>query len=253
MKRSRALGRVGSVSHCDPGLQGDALLAGHGEHGGVIQEILELHHGLEYPPEVVGAHEAGGAEAADGVDVDGEAALPELEPGHLAAGEPPDELLVDVAERDHGRPELVDGGLHALGLEHEEHHLGLLGAQPQRERVPRLVRQDGEAGGHVRRGGRERQALALAQVRRRDVQQPEQLQRRRPPHRERLHDELAAEPHPLHLPARLEVRLPTVGARLLLLLLLVLLLLLLLLLPLLCHGYPLSASAAAAAGVKLLS
>lgn len=189
-----------------PGLQSDALLARDGEHGGVVQEVLELHDRLQYPPEVIGAHEPGGAEPPHGVDVDGEAALAELEPRHLAAREPTDELLVHVPERDHGGPQLVHGRLHALGLEHEEHHLGLLGAQAQRQRVPRLVRQDGEAGGHVGGGGRERQALALAQVRRRDVQQPQQLQRRRPPHRERLHDELAPEPDALHVGARLEVR-----------------------------------------------
>ncbi len=34
----------------------------------------------------------------------------------LPAGEPPDELLVDVPERDYSRPELVDGGLRSLGL-----------------------------------------------------------------------------------------------------------------------------------------
>jgi hypothetical protein len=41
----------------------------------------------------------------------------------LPAGEPPDELLVDVPERDYSRP--------ALGLKTQEHRLGLLGAQSQ--------------------------------------------------------------------------------------------------------------------------
>ncbi|KAF6985007.1 hypothetical protein CFC21_002931 [Triticum aestivum] len=230
---------AGSLGHGAPGLQGDAPLTGHGEHGGVVQEVLELHHGLQYPPEVVGAHEAGGAQPAHGVDVDGEAPLPELEARHLAAGEAADELLVHVPERDHGRPQLVHGRLHGLRLEHEEHHLGLLGAEAERERVPRLVRQDGEAGGHVGGGGRERQALQLAQERRRDVQQPEQLQRRRATHRERLDDELPAEADALHVAARLEARLRRrrrAAGLVLLLLVLLLVLAVLVLLLLLCHG-----------------
>jgi hypothetical protein len=241
-----------SVSHRCPGLQGDALLARDGEHGCVVQEVLELDDGLQHPPEVVGAHEPGGAEPAHGVDVDGEAALAELEARHLAAREAADEPPVDVPERGDGGPQAVHGRLHGLGLEHEERRLGLVGAQAQRQRVPRLVRQDGEARGHVGGGGRERQALALAQVRRRDAQQPQQLQGRRPPHRERLHDELAPEPDALHVAARLEVRrLLRAAARLLLLLLLLVLVLVPLLL--LCHGVlVLSAGVSCAAGVVVV-
>jgi hypothetical protein len=46
----------------------------------------------------------------------------------------------DVAERDDARPRRLHGG----GLEDEHGGLGVLGAQTQSERVPRVVRQDGE-------------------------------------------------------------------------------------------------------------
>ena len=86
------------MGHGERGLESDAFLAGESEHGGVIEEILECNDGGEDGTEVFGAGEPGGTETANGVEVEGEAALAELETGELAAGEGTNKLLVDIAE-----------------------------------------------------------------------------------------------------------------------------------------------------------
>lgn len=42
------------VSHGHRRRKANGSLVGHGEHGSVIQEILELNHGLQYGPEIFG-------------------------------------------------------------------------------------------------------------------------------------------------------------------------------------------------------
>ncbi|KAF8667539.1 hypothetical protein HU200_052737 [Digitaria exilis] len=140
----------------------DAPLSREREHGGVVEEVLEPSDGLDDGPELVGAREPAGSGGPDGVDVEGDAPLAELEPRHLRrAGRRADEAAADVAERDDARPRGVRGGLHGGGLEDEHGRLGVLGAEPQRQGVPRVVRQDGEVGRDVRRRRRrERQRVA---------------------------------------------------------------------------------------------
>lgn len=186
------------------------------EHGGVVQEVLELGDGLDDRPELLGAREPAGSGGPDGVDVEGDAALAELEARHLRrARGGAEEALANVPERQHLRPGGVGGGLHGGGLEDEDGGLGVLGAEAEREGVPRVVRQDGEVGRDVRRGRRrERQLrplalvllLLLGGVGDGDAEQVRQLERRGAAHGERARDELRAEAEARHVGARLEVR-----------------------------------------------
>ncbi|KAF8776668.1 hypothetical protein HU200_003394 [Digitaria exilis] len=139
----------------------DAPLSREREHGGVVEEVLEPSDGLDDGPELVGAREPAGSGGPDGVDVEGDAPLAELEPRHLRrAGRRADEAAADVAERDNARPRGGGGGLHGGRLEDEHGRLGVLGAEPQRQGVPRVVRQDGEVRRDVRRRRRrERQRV----------------------------------------------------------------------------------------------
>lgn len=117
-----------SVSHGGWMPQRNAPLARQSEHRRVIQEVLQRDDGLQNPPQVLGVQEAGGSEPAHCINVERQATLSELEPRNLAPGEPPDELLVDVAERYHRRPNSVNGRLHDLRLEDEDDDLRVLGA-----------------------------------------------------------------------------------------------------------------------------
>nr|TKW28616.1 hypothetical protein SEVIR_3G339900v2 [Setaria viridis] len=199
----------------------DAPLAREREHGGVVQEVLEPGDGLHDGPELVGPREPAGAGGPDGVDVEGDAALAELEPRHLGrAGRRADEAAADVAERDDARPRGVRGGLHGGGLEDEDGGLGVLGAQPQRQGVPRVVRQDGEVGRDVRRRRRrERQRVPRGRGRGaggggvRGAEEVRELERGRAAHGERARDELRAEAEALDVRARREERVQGPRAR----------------------------------------
>lgn len=197
-RRRRGVGGGGDV---------DAPLPRQREHGGVVQEVLELGDGLDDGPELVGAGEAAGAGGARGVDVEGDAALAELEPRHLRrAGRRADEAPPGVAERDDLRPRGVGGGLHGGGLEDEHRGLGVPGAEAQREGVPRVVRQDGEVGRDVRRRRRRERQRRLPLPLVGDAEEVRELERRGAAHGERAGDELGAEPEPLHVAARPEQR-----------------------------------------------
>jgi hypothetical protein len=196
----------------------DAPLARQREHSGMVQEVLEPGDGLDDGPELVGAREPARAGGPDGVDVEGDAALAELEPRHLGrARRRADEAAADVPERDDARPRCVRCGLHGGGLEDEDGGLGVLGAQPQREGVPRVVRQDGEVGRDVRRRRRrERQRVpgggAGAGGGRR-AEEVRELERGRAAHGERARDELRAEAEALDVRARREERVQGPRAR----------------------------------------
>ena len=192
----------------------DAPLSGEREHGGVVEEVLEPGDGLDDGAELVGAREPARAGGADGVDVEGDAALAELEARHLGLPRRrADEAASDVAERDDARPRRVRRGLHGGGLEDEHGGLGVLGAQAQGERVPRVVRQDGEVGRDVgRRRRRERQRVrgggggGGGGGARRGAEEVRELERRGAAHGERPRDELRAEAEALDVRARREVR-----------------------------------------------
>ncbi|PON88725.1 hypothetical protein TorRG33x02_154310 [Trema orientale] len=130
----------------------------------MIQEIFQSHHGLQDRTEIISAGEAKATDSPHGIDIESDAAFPELEPGHLAPGQAPDEPLVDFPEGYLRGPEAVNGGPHGLGLEHEEEDLGLLGPQAQSEGVPSVMGQDGEVGGQKGHGRRKRKLLVVVVV-----------------------------------------------------------------------------------------
>lgn len=174
------------------------------EHRSEVDEVLESRNRLKNPSQIVDAAKPSNSCSPDRKHVERQAPFTELEPRQLATGEPSDQLLVHVPQRDHGRPQPVDGGLHGLGLENEDHELGLVRAEPEREGAPCALRQDGEVGGHVRGRGGERVAPARAQLARRRIDEPRQLDRGGPPHGEGLHHHLAAESDSFDVAARLE-------------------------------------------------
>lgn len=176
----------------------DTPLLRQGEHRGVIDEILERHDRLQYTFQIISADKPYIPNPPHGVDVEGDAALPELESRHLAAREAADQLLIDVAERDLGWPEALDGGAHGLGLEDEHDDLGFFGAEAEGECVPGVVREDGEVGGEVRRGGGERRARG------RESEEAEELEGAGTADGEGFDDELAAEAEAFHVGGRLE-------------------------------------------------
>ncbi|KAG2621562.1 hypothetical protein PVAP13_3NG254624, partial [Panicum virgatum] len=178
--------------------------------------VLEPGDGLDDGPELVGAREPARAGGPDGVDVEGDAALAELEPRHLwRARRREDEAAADVAERGDARPRGVRGSLHGGGLEDEDGGLGVLGAQPQRQGVPRVVRQDGEVGRDVRRRRRrERQRVPGGGAGGgRRAEEVRELERGRAAHGERARDELRAEAEALDVRARREQRVQGPRAR----------------------------------------
>lgn len=117
----------------------NASLVWHGKHSSVVQEILESNHRLQDGPEIIRGREAQAPDFTNRIDIESYATFPELEPGHLAASQAPDEPLVHFSQRYLRRPNPVCRSLHALRFENEEKDFGFLGAEAQRECVPSMV------------------------------------------------------------------------------------------------------------------
>ena len=168
----------------------------------MIQEVLQSNDRLQNRPQIFDTRESQTADSPDCINIERQTPFSELKPCHFASGQTPYEPLVDLSKRNLRRPEAVDRGRpHRLRLEHEEQDLALLGAQPQRERVPRVVGQDREVGWEI---GNRRRKGGFVVFGWREREELEELQGPGAADREGLDDELAAETDAFYVGASLE-------------------------------------------------